>query len=385
MLTDGEPTIGVTDSAEILKSVKEKNSAKSRIFVFGVGEDLNAKLLDALVSENHGVSEYIGRDENLELPLAAFYDKIDWPVLTDLSIEFRGGGVSLVYPKPLPDLFRGEQLDLYGRYEADGFKTVVVQAKYQGETRVFEYSLDFKGGTNVEIPRLWAHRAIGHLLEEIRLHGEKAELKNEIVRLSKLYGVLTPYTSYLIVEEDQAIASTRGARGRNRFRFAAGDALAQPEAASADGVVAEERARVLRSYAARRLADADELEAESGAEAVDLSRSIARLKSGFGGAALHAGITKSVSGRASGGVDRFVPAVDKRAVSDRTFYRQGSRWIDSLLTTRDDIADAEVDTVKYLSDEYFALLTKHPTIGKLLSVAPEVTFVWDGRVVSVVN
>ena len=88
------------------------------------------------------------------------------------------------------------------RYVTDGRETLVLQGIFLGEPRTFEYSLDFRGGKNEHVPRLWALRKIGYLLEEMRLKGETRELEEEVIRLSKLHGVLTPFTSYLILEED---------------------------------------------------------------------------------------------------------------------------------------------------------------------------------------
>ena len=117
VLTAGMPTIGVTSPGEIMKSIKKANSHKRRLFVFGVGQNLNAKLLDRIAGETRGATEYIRDRENIELRLSAFYDKIDLPVLTDLRIEFPDGGVSDVFPRDMPDLFHGVQLSLFGRYQ----------------------------------------------------------------------------------------------------------------------------------------------------------------------------------------------------------------------------------------------------------------------------
>jgi Ca-activated chloride channel family protein len=194
---------------QILSSVKDKNPERRRVFVFGVGEDLNAKLLDLVARDTGGVTQYIRSEENIEVPLSSFFDKIDSPVLTDLRLEFPTGGISDMYPRPLPDLFRGQQLEVLGRYRAEGNKTLVLRGKFEGEERVFEYTLSFPGGQNGFLPRLWAMRKIGYLLEKMRLSGETVEVKHEVIRLSKLHGIITPYTSYLILE-DARVAGRAG-------------------------------------------------------------------------------------------------------------------------------------------------------------------------------
>jgi Ca-activated chloride channel family protein len=373
LLSDGEPTIGVISPADILKSVKERNLDRRRIFVFGAGEDLNAKLLDLIAKESRGAVQYVRSAENLEVPLSTFFDKIDSPVLTDITIDFPGGGISDVFPRPLPDLFRGEQLEVFGRYAGDGHKTVLIRGKLHGEERVFEYSLPFSAGQNPFVPRLWALRKIGYLLEQMRLVGETAEVKEEVIRLSKRYGIITPYTSYLILEEDRIAFRDRGARPNDLY-FAASEALGLREVDEAARGGADPRAAAapaLRVYREGERA-AETFSAPAGSDAVTVSRRLEALKRGAGGAVEQF-------------IEKDVNAAGERVkqVEERTFYLQGSRWTDSALTDKR-LADApDVRRIKYLSDEYFQLAAAEPGIGKLLAVGPEVTFVWNGRVIAI--
>ncbi|MBI4603257.1 MAG: VWA domain-containing protein [Planctomycetes bacterium] len=369
LLSDGEPTIGVTATNDILRMVKEKNPQRRRAFVFGVGEDLNAKLLDAIAKDTGGATQYIRSQENIEVPLSTFFDKIDSPVLTDLRVEFPAGGVSDLFPRPLPDLFRGEQLEVFGRYQGDGMRTVVVRGKLQGEERVFEYSLPFVAAPNGHVARLWAQRKIGYLLEQMRLSGESKEVKDEVVRLSKLYGVITPYTSYLILEEDRLTRRDLPPPPEGTFYLAASEALrAVPPGAAAP---AEPEVRLRAEDAAR------DFRAEKGAGAVESSRELSELSLGGG------------EGRGGAGTRRFLEQVVNRdsvrmkQVDDRSFYLQGDRWIDAALTDKRLADGTQVKKVKYLSDEYFAVLRSEPGIGKILSVGERVTFLWKGAVIAV--
>jgi Ca-activated chloride channel family protein len=369
LLTDGEPTIGVIQIDEILKSVRERNRAGRRLFVFGVGEDLNAKLLDLLVKENRGASQYIRSQENIEVPLSNFFEKIESPVLTDLEVFFPTGGVTDIYPRPLPDLFRGEQLDLFGRYDSDGRKTVVVRGRLAGRPRVFEYSLEFGAGgrpaDNGHVARLWASRKVGYLLEQMRLAGEAKELKDEVIRLSKLYGIITPYTSYLILEEER-LAARPLRPGTVHFWAAPADALGAARGGAAGPAAVQVREEAQRDAAAFRK--------ESGAEAVDASRGLSELK-----------LARNLDrGRA------FQETVNAAGVriqnaGERTFYLQGERWIDSAVAASELADSSRLRRLQYLSEEYFELLRRHPGIGKLLAVGPLVTFLWEGELVSVVE
>src|SRR5205085_5428886 len=57
--TDGEPTIGETNPDKILKNVSQKNSTSTRVFTFGVGDDVNASFLDRLADQTRAMSSYV--------------------------------------------------------------------------------------------------------------------------------------------------------------------------------------------------------------------------------------------------------------------------------------------------------------------------------------
>ncbi|MEW6104306.1 MAG: VIT domain-containing protein [bacterium] len=208
-LTDGIPTVGETDIQKITRNVVENNK-KSKVFVFGVGDNVNTNLLDIVSSENNGISTYIREKENIEEPISSLYKKIENPVLSDISLSFGEVSVYDLYPKKIGDLFFGSQIILLGRYKDYG-KTSLVLSGMMKEKRVYEYNVNFpkKEKGNEFIPHLWATRKIGYLLDQIRLKGENQEIIDEIKELSKKYGIITPYTSFLVVEEEEKVIQER--------------------------------------------------------------------------------------------------------------------------------------------------------------------------------
>src|SRR5207249_819599 len=128
------------------------------------------------------------------------------PVLANPTLKFTGDvHATKLYPAPLPDLFRGDQLVLVGRYSGKGDSAVMLEGTVNGATRKFTYEVKFPGESSDHefIPRLWATRRVGYLLDEIRLHGENGELRDEVTELARKYGVVTPYTAYLILEDEK--------------------------------------------------------------------------------------------------------------------------------------------------------------------------------------
>jgi Ca-activated chloride channel family protein len=210
-LTDGLPTAGITDDGLIANLVSRTNTQlEARLHVFGVGYDVNTHLLDRLAKDNGGSVTYVQPGENLELVLTGFYDRIARPVLTDLTVTFEGMVVSEVQPQPLPDLFQGSSLLLTGRYQAtDSPVTVRIKGRAGEQERSYSYSFDLaQSGDYDFVPRLWATRQLGQLLDQVRVEGQSAALVEEIRSLGLGYGLVTPYTTFVIEAQSEGAAST---------------------------------------------------------------------------------------------------------------------------------------------------------------------------------
>jgi len=213
-MTDGKPTMGeTTDPRRLLAKVqaakRRPNGESIRLFTWGVGYDVDTHLLDDMANEGGGVSEYVRPEEDIASKVAAFANKASLPVLTGLTLKVLGDKVQLanLLPRALPDLYAGGQLVLLGRYTGQGDVAFELTGRVNGKVETFVYENRFAAaeskGAFIEL--LWAQRRIGHLLDQIRLHGETKELVDDVIRLSKEYGIQTPYTSQLILEDDRRV------------------------------------------------------------------------------------------------------------------------------------------------------------------------------------
>ncbi|HEY0881931.1 MAG TPA: VIT domain-containing protein, partial [Archangium sp.] len=137
-ITDGHPTVGETDEAAISKNAKGVNQG-SRVFTFGVGDDLNARLLDRIADEGQGVSDFARDGRDFEIKIGGFFDKVANPVLSDLALDLSSIGAYDVYPRRLGDLFKGAQLVVMGRYRTPKDGTVLLTGMFNGKKQVFEY------------------------------------------------------------------------------------------------------------------------------------------------------------------------------------------------------------------------------------------------------
>jgi Ca-activated chloride channel family protein len=209
-LTDGLPTAGVTDYTLIAERVAQANAeADNRLHVFGVGYDVNTHLLDRLAADNRGTVTYVQPGEDLETALTEFYSHIAHPVLTDVSVEFEGLEVSQLYPETMPDLFQGSTLMLTGSYRATSEVVAVrVRGRAGAEEREYAYRFDLSQTGDYDfVSRLWATRRVGALLDRVRVEGENEELKEEIRELGLEYGLVTPYTTFVIEGQASGAAS----------------------------------------------------------------------------------------------------------------------------------------------------------------------------------
>jgi Ca-activated chloride channel family protein len=203
-ITDGLPTVGVQNPEEILKDVAAQQlvGRRARLFVLGVGLDVNVAFLDRLAHENGGTSEYVRTGAELEQKMSDLYRRLQAPVITEARLTLSGVRAYEVFPSESFDLFAGFQTVLALRYSGEGRANVSLTGTYRGRPIRLEKTAIFPGraAENPYVARIWATRKIAALLDEIRLKGGSQELVDSIIFLSRKYGIVTPYTDFLILE-----------------------------------------------------------------------------------------------------------------------------------------------------------------------------------------
>ncbi|MDF1797973.1 MAG: VIT domain-containing protein [Planctomycetota bacterium] len=230
-LTDGLPTVGERNTNKLLGKVTEWNQLGARIFVLGVGHDVNTTLLDRLAGEGHGTRGYVRPGESIEVASSTLFQELSHPVMTDLELELDGIVTSRQSPEALPDLFIGQRLTVVGRYEGAGPVQVSLIGMVAGQRRTYILKTPVAANTDPRfdfVPSLWAERRVAVLLDAMRLQGGTAaaggELYDEVVRLGTRYGIITPYTSHLILEEGMQLSGgtmpTPGSGGGGGGSFA---------------------------------------------------------------------------------------------------------------------------------------------------------------------
>jgi Ca-activated chloride channel homolog len=374
-LTDGLPTVGETKAERISENVRAARAAGVRLFTFGVGYDVNTALLDKLAADNGGVAEYVEPREDLEIKVSNFFTKINYPVLTNLALDMGGVTTDLVYPRELPDVFRGGQVTIIGRY-SNPSDLANVMLSLKGRTgsreRTYAYenlSFPLHSERNDFLPRLWATRRVGWLMEQVRTNGEQQELTDEIVDLGTRYGIVTPYTSYLAVEESQrgqfvgggvqeTVTVTRdGRRPMNPRRAgtgiggAGGGNASNAPMISSDAPAPPPRPRP------------EAMKEKSGADAVQLSK-------------------RSRADQDTIRVESEPSSAAVRKVGEKTFYLREGVWTDAEFKPEAKLPETALE---FGGDEYFALLKREPQLARFFSLGERVVVVYKGRVYRVTS
>ena len=322
-LTDGLPTVGEQNEMKIVENARAANKVRARLFDFGVGYDVNARLLDRLAREGFGQSEYVKPEESIEAHISRLYNRIGAPALSHVSLAYafdapraeEGQIINRTYPKDVYDIFEGEQLVIVGRYRRAGAARVTVTGRIGDEQRTFDFPATLSGRTADDtygfIEKLWAVRRIGEIIDELDLKGRNEELIRELVALSTKHGVLTPYTSFLADERTNIYALHDNAVRARR-------SLGAMDSFSGSGGVAQRAAK--GAYQTARSAPA-----AGRVEFQDLD-------------------------------GRQQEAATVQNLGNKTFYCRKQQWIDSTVTPE---MEKNAQPLVQFSDEYFKLAAKY--------------------------
>lgn len=350
-MTDGLPTVGETNNERILAMVKDLNRRRARIFDFGVGYDVNTHFLDRLAEQNNGYAENVLPKEDIEVKVSDFYAKVSTPLLMNVRIDWGKADVYDLYPHEMPDVFKGSQLIVLGRYrtrEDDVRTTLRLSGEVNGRRETFTYDVTFPRSAFADdfIPRLWATRKIGYLEDEVRLRGPNREVIEEIIRLSKEHGILTEYTSFLVDIDVHA----------PRLSFGPAAPLGRPH---------------LLAKSERDLADE---------AAVRVEQYRRQEATGLGGGGF--GVAQSVNRKAAKGAAQ-APAFggniimtergekiqlgQLKNISQRSFVQYGTQWVD--VNYKD---SQRLVKVKAFSPAYFQLANAHPRMAQYMSMSDDI-------------
>ncbi len=340
MLTDGLPTEGLTDVRRIVESLNLNAHNDVRLFSFGVGFDVNTYLLDRLAEESAGRTEYVLPGESIEAPVSQLFASISSPQLSDVTLNFGRMGVDDVYPAKISALYEDRAIIVTGRYRKGGTMPLEISGMRFGKRVSYKYRLELleRNRENDFIAGMWAGRKVNHLLNRIRFEGENPEWVATIKELGRVYGLVTPYTSYLVREEKETLLEV------SRRRPAM---------------------RVLQHKLA--------LEDDISGEVMDMLAAPAMSASGsHGGMAVKTSMArKKMLGTTGRGRSMLVT---RRYIRGRPFALRGVEWVEEGLPEK-----ASYTKITFNSPGYWSLYRSAPEVRYFLALGKNITFEWQGR------
>ena len=206
LLSDGEAT-DTTNHEPYVKLIEaQAPGSEPRIVSIGVGNDVNRPLLDRLSRDTGGFVAYLSSEDRMNEIAPAMVNRLRVPYADKIQIA-SSGKVELydITPSPMPNLYHGSQFIAFGRYRGDGTAPLKLTATIDGQPRTIELAANFPAvdSSAPEIQRMWAWHKIQDLLRVIYEGKESSSTRDEIVALGTAYSITSPYTSFLVLENEQ--------------------------------------------------------------------------------------------------------------------------------------------------------------------------------------
>lgn len=183
LITDGKPTVGLTDVAQIRDNLGMLNHQGFKLISFAIGAEVNARLLDGLAHDSNGAVRYLENPDRIEPNLSAFFDEISKPVFRNISLRFSDSEAYDVYPEKVDALFMGKQVSILGRHRGKAPDKLILSGQADDGV-AFEHTFRVTpvADGNDFLPVLWHARRAGHNIDELRFN-----TPTENVDLSTLY------------------------------------------------------------------------------------------------------------------------------------------------------------------------------------------------------
>jgi Ca-activated chloride channel family protein len=352
-LTDGLPTSGETNEMKIAQLVSQANTKRTRIISFGVGYDVNSRLLDRLSRDNYGQSEFVRPDEDIEMVVSRLYRRMSSPVLMDAELLITLANTDIktnalinrVYPRRINDLFAGQQLVVVGRYRQSGQASISIAGTVAGAPVNFEFSGELIESSNDQtsafVETLWAVRRIGEIIDELDLNGKNDELISELVELSTKYGIMTAYTSFLADETTPVEQLSDSSANLRRAESNLAERLS----------IAEGRSGFDQRAAKKSYREATQAAPGGGFYSfTPASPSSASVANRAGTVAMDSAMPMDAASQES-------PVIN---IENQTLYRRGNMWIAENSRDIDLSRDhVRVKTIDRFSTEYFQLVAEN--------------------------
>jgi hypothetical protein len=197
-LTDAQ----VGNESQILRAIQD-HLGSARLYSLGVDVAPNDYLLRKMAELGRGTVEFVLPSQNLEEVIARFQNRIASPVLTNVSVDWRGAAVDGVYPAPVPDVFLARPLVLVGRVSRPGNHAITLRGMSVAGSVSLPLRVDFDRPTtnSTTLARLWARARLDALADRLYAKPNDDATKQEMTELALNHKLMSPFTSFVAVEE----------------------------------------------------------------------------------------------------------------------------------------------------------------------------------------
>lgn len=201
LVTDGVANVGQTEQQAFLDLLKDYDI---RLFTFVIGNSANQPLLDRLAGDSGGFAMNLSDSDDIAGRLLQARAKVLHECMHDIKLKIGGERVTAMTPAKTGNLYIGQQLVMFGRYNASGDVKLTLSAKISGQEKTWRTTahLPEVDRDNPEIERLWALSAIEDEMKKIREEGESESLRKKVVDLGTEYSLVTDYTSMVVVRDE---------------------------------------------------------------------------------------------------------------------------------------------------------------------------------------
>jgi Ca-activated chloride channel family protein len=200
-LTDG----AVHDEGGALEMVR-RSLGRARLFAFGLGPSVNRGLLAKAAEAGRGAAEFLQLGEDIEGAIIRFQDRVSFPLLTDLRLEWDGVKAWDVYPRSLPDLYAGQPLELVACAAHEGGASegsLTLVGTRGGEEVRAKVTLPRAGARDAAVERAWARARVDDLLAQGSESSRSLPaVREQVIALAVEHRLVTPYTALVAVDAE---------------------------------------------------------------------------------------------------------------------------------------------------------------------------------------
>jgi Ca-activated chloride channel family protein len=207
LVTDGVANVGITEQKQFIELIKRKDV---RLFTFVMGNSANKPLLNNLTRASNGFALNVSNSDDIVGRIMLATSKVSFAALHDVKVKISGVKTKNIQPEEPVSLYRGEQLVLLGHYWTDQDKEAEVKfsTRISGEKKTYQSRFSFPAVTteHPEIERLWAYHSIDTLQNQLDNFGNTGDFRDNeqaIIDIAREYGLVTDYTSMIVLQEDQ--------------------------------------------------------------------------------------------------------------------------------------------------------------------------------------